>query len=242
MSNYIEYPPPILSHDQYGHLCRRGPDGRVYRICGSGRRGLPLDYPCCRSAGTGTNHRGVGYCRNHDKGGRTEVEMPDLLDIALEKIPQDSPLAKSLESTRQISSADLNSQDVFLRLISALTIEHLENCRDPQTGEFKFSEADGNRLLKLARNAREFQETKLKADQLKTFNPVLIPRLLEIIMVGISGLLMRKKVDQTIIDQSQEVIVEAVKQVFADSAIAQLSRDMQADTLMIEAQVIEASN
>lgn len=232
MANYIEFPPPILSHDEQGHLCRTLPSGKTVRICGVGRRGMPVDYPCCRRAGLGTDHLGIGYCQSHDRGGLTRQRMSDLLTAAREVLPPESGLARSLETAKGFTSADLNSQDIYLKLISAMTLEYLDDSKvvDPNTGEVTFNLTDAKRskLLGFAKAAREFQETKLKADQLKTFNPMLIPKLLQIIMIGISGLLMKKGVAPSIVDSCHEIITSAVTEVFSDGSLAQLGRDMQA--------------
>ena len=216
MASYIESPPPDLFFDRNGQMCRTLPSGRVRKVWGGLRPHMPADYPCLCGAGEGTDHLGIGFCKKHDQGFKTREQMGHLLDKAIIQT-KDPKLSKALADVRDIDPNDLYGQDFLLRFVHAVMFEYLDKQRDEWTG------MDTKHMLMLIEHARRLQDTKLRSDQIKTFNPMAIQAFVKLAFLGIVSVLQKNKLDHKISSQVLDKFEEAIHKSFSDSLITDVS-------------------
>jgi hypothetical protein len=86
------------------------------RICGCPIKGMPAGYFCLRNSGAGTNHRGYGFCSEHERMNNSDDRRK--LWIKLKQVHGNVPALKTLvERAEKIEDIAVKTMDADLSYI-----------------------------------------------------------------------------------------------------------------------------
>ena len=187
----------IYLTDENGELLRR--------ICGAQRANKAKGILCTQSAGSGTQHRGIGTCHKHDVA-IANTNNQGLWDRLNQEADLPSSLMDLIDHTDNLEETHLSMVDDDIKLLYTLQVKLLENLPANDDGErvLSYKHAEGlteltSKIIKAKQvRSKLKKELSLDASTVKTFVEQVFKTILTTIPENLAKILMAKILEEVI--------------------------------------------